>query len=156
MIEHDENPIDLIENAINMMKFVQDGSEKYLFVNNTYILHFIKNNVFSFFYSWPCPNSWLEPNFPSILPQEPPRPPTWRAFITHMHSLWQQPKRQRHKRIIYKASKGTRSTTLGLPFPKDTSGTYYDPLLQTTKLFINHPVVIKAFYFRNTPDYLMN
>ena len=45
----------------------------------------------------------------------------WQAFITH--SLWQQPKRQRHKQIIYKASKDTRSTTLGLPFPKDTSGT---------------------------------
>ena len=45
----------------------------------------------------------------------------WQAFITH--SLWQQPKRQRRKRIIYKASKDTRSTTLGLPFPKDTSGT---------------------------------
>merc|ERR1719362_1944089 len=76
--------------------------------------------------NWPCPNSWLEPNFPSILPQEPPRPPTWRAFITYMHSLWQQPKRQRHKRIIYKASKDTRSTTLGLPFPKDTSVDYQE------------------------------
>ena len=38
MIQHDENPIDLIENAINMMKFVQDGSEKYLFVNSAYYI----------------------------------------------------------------------------------------------------------------------
>ena len=115
---------------------IRDINGVKIFLNRYVVLHFIKNNVFSFFYSWPCRNSWLEPNFPSILPQEPPRPPTWRAFITHMHSLWQQPKRQRHKRIIYKASKDTRSTTLGLPFPKDTSGTYYrlQNFLSTTLL----------------------
>ena len=134
----DENTTNMWETARNLVQVEFSNQFPFEFKNICLwiVLHFIKNNVFSFFYSWPCPNSWLEPNFPSILPQEPPRPPTWRAFITHMHSLWQQPKRQRHKRIIYKASKDTRSTTLGLPFPKDTSGTYYrlQNFLSTTLL----------------------
>lgn len=70
------------------------------------------------FFSWPCLNSSPEPNFPSILLLE--RPHTWRAFITL--SQWLPRKPRRPKRIICKASKDTRSTTLELPFPKDTSG----------------------------------
>ena len=73
----------------------------------------------SLFSSWPCLNWSPEPNFPSILPQEP-RHPTWPAFI--IPSPWLRHKQRRPKPIICKAYKDTRSTTLGLPFPKDTSG----------------------------------
>ena len=93
--------------------------------------------------SWPCLNSSPEPNFPSILPQEP-RHPTWPAFI--IPSPWLRHKQRRPKPIICKAYKDTRSTTLGLPFPKDTSGN------NTTNTASNtHPRYMSFLYFQWTP-----